>query len=416
MRKSENSQLLNTIVFILLCIPFFLPEGLGFTKYSNILRWMTIIQKYEAICLFLYVSIFYIKHLRYIMSIKYKKRFSMFMLVLVLAFLQVFCTWLNDGDYSVAINRICVLIGSYALVEIIVFRNPKKYLKMLMWVFCVATIINILVIFALYNVMGFRSAGDFWLFGQKNAMRNIVIPAVTLSTICDRIDEKKFTLRTITLCIVAVLSLVLVKSGASIVVMIIFIAMLLYLNITDFEILNIKKIGIFYIVLEILIVFFRRMDLFSSIIGVLGKNLTLSDRTFIWDNALALIQEQLWFGDGLRTLENSRLAVSVYFSVSHAHNALLDILFKCGIVGTVIMIGIVIKSIHHICVLKKNALASILGMAIGAFLIAGLVGELWNFGFFIVLFIAYYIGELVYVLNIDCKTIQKRLLKFRISR
>lgn len=393
--KFEVSETMLLCIFILGCIPFFTPEGLGFTGASKILVLFRKVQSLEVVLLIMYEIVFYFSHIFYLGKTRYRKRFLMFCCVSLLAFMQIFCTVINHGDVDIAFQRICILMGTYIIVENFVYTNARVGIKAFMYIFFAACMINLLVIFLLHGNMGFRSEGDFWLFGQKNAMRNIVIPAITFSAIWDRLEHKKYSIRTIFLVGTGMLALVIVNSGASTAVIMIFAALLLFLNMTDFELLDLKKICVIYIILEILIVFERRIDLFAVIIeGVLNRDVTLTNRTFIWDRTLNILQEKFLFGDGLRSLTDSKLIIGS-FKASHAHNALLDILLKCGIVGAVLLIVLVYQCMRQQFKMKDSALGAVLGMTVGTFLLAGLVGELWNFGFYLVIFCLYFLPEIV---------------------
>ena len=67
----------------------------------------------------------------------------------------------------------------------------------------------------------------------------------------------------------------------------------------------------------------------------MGKNLTLTNRTYIWENAIQQLQNQsifrTIFGNGIY---NDGAFVSAFGHIFPAHNAWLQMLFENGIVGT----------------------------------------------------------------------------------
>lgn len=400
---------------VVVLIPFFPPEGLGFTGLGNILAWIKRIQGWETIALFLYECYFYIKHLPGIQKL-YKKRFLMFSLVTLLSFLQIFSTWLNHGHMETAYERIYVLMGAYIICDIFMHHTAMKSIKVLTVIFAAVAVVNFAVVLLKYNTMGFREQGDYWLFGQKNAIRNIVIPSIAFSSILDRIHERKYSPLTLFLMLSGILVLVLVDSSTSIAVIVLFAALLLYLNTSNFELLNLKTISVIYVVLEVIIVFMRRIDIFTNVIeGVLNRDVTLTNRIMLWDAAMKVIKKEPIFGDGMRDLEHSKLVITG-FQASHAHNALLDILLKCGIVGAVVLVIIVYLCMRQQFKMKKSALGAILGMTLGAFLIAGIVGELWNFGFYTVLFTTYYLPEIAKQVEIGNIYTKKRTIRLKLTR
>lgn len=417
MNKEASCNTKLMFLLILLCIPFFPPEGLGFTSAVNVLVWFRRIQTCEVCALIIYEC--YDKFIHIHSYRKNKKEWNMFLLVSSLAVMQILCTVINSGSIYIAVQRVQLLVGVYIIVERFILKYPYTSLVTLTYVFLAVLIINFIIIIALYDSMGFRIAGrvggDFWLFGQKNTMRNITIPALAFSAVLDRLNKKKISARTIFLIVIGIVSLYLVDSSSSLVVTAMFIFLLIFLCVTNYEIINLKLISIFYVILEILMVFLRKINIFSWIIeGVLGGDVTLTNRTYIWDIAIGLIGDKLWLGEGLRELEDSNLVIGS-FHASHAHNALLDIMLKCGIIGAVLLIIIVVLSIRQLLKQKGSALGAVFGMALGSFLIVGIVGELWNFGFFLILFCGYYLQEIIDRIKItDNKYIRKQYIRFRI--
>jgi len=70
---------------------------------------------------------------------------------------------------------------------------------------------------------------------------------------------------------------------------------------------------------------------------VLGKDLTFTDRARIWLEALAMIVESPWVGYGVRDVE----WFNHHFDVLTAHNFILTMLLKGGVILLTIFIAIV---------------------------------------------------------------------------
>ena len=414
--RLTNENLINLFRYLaafLVLLPFFPPEGLGFTGLGNILMWIKRLQGAETLALFLYECYFFVRNLPAIKD-RLRKQFVMFGLVVVLSFLQLFSTWHGGGHMATAFERIYVLMGAYVICDIFMHHTALRSFRVLTAVFAAVAVVNFAVVLLKYDTMGFREQGDYWLFGQKNAIRNIVIPSIAFSSILDRINHKKCSFLTLLLMLSGVTVLILVDSSTSIAVIALFAALLLYLNISNFELFNLKMISIIYIVLEVIIVFMRRIDIFSHIIeSMLNRDMTLTNRTVIWDAAMKVIRQKPIFGEGLVALENSHLTMEG-FKASHAHNALLDITLKCGIVGAAVLITVVILCMIQQFRMKQSSLGAILGMTLGAFLIAGIVGELWNFGFYTILFTMYYLPEITQQVEFGNIYTKKRSLRFKL--
>ena len=84
--------------------------------------------------------------------------------------------------------------------------------------------------------------------------------------------------------------------------------------------------------------------IYVGVLGGLGKDTTLSNRTFIWETLIGALQRGPWkLGFGYEGFWTSRLgAVSVfdarYFVPAHAHNGLLQTAVALGVVGAGLLI------------------------------------------------------------------------------
>ncbi|MDE6848097.1 MAG: O-antigen ligase family protein [Ruminococcus sp.] len=106
------------------------------------------------------------------------------------------------------------------------------------------------------------------------------------------------------------------------------------------KLLSLRTGVIAVLVFFVLIVILRMQNLFSFIIvDVLNKDLTLHNRTIIWDRTFELIEKKLYTGYGYMSgTSYGELMNNIYFA--HPHNYLLYIIFTGGIsLLVVIMLG-----------------------------------------------------------------------------
>lgn len=86
-----------------------------------------------------------------------------------------------------------------------------------------------------------------------------------------------------------------------------------------------------------LVVIARLMDMFSFLlVTILKKDLTLTFRTRIWDNALKTISEHLIIGVG--RLDAAQMRAFLGFGASHPHNHYLYVTLCFGVVGLVLFL------------------------------------------------------------------------------
>lgn len=92
---------------------------------------------------------------------------------------------------------------------------------------------------------------------------------------------------------------------------------------------NIMLVGI--LILNILFVFLRVQEYFAYFItNILHKDLTLSFRTLIWDQAISAIEKKPFLGYGYETYEGVALHCH---GANHPHNYILTLLLRGGFIG-----------------------------------------------------------------------------------
>lgn len=82
-----------------------------------------------------------------------------------------------------------------------------------------------------------------------------------------------------------------------------------------------------------LLVIFRLQNIFAPLFQMLGRNVTLSGRTYIWDTTLQMIMENPFIGYGKQTADYRAELVPQAFAAIDAHNYILEILFAGGAIA-----------------------------------------------------------------------------------
>lgn len=93
--------------------------------------------------------------------------------------------------------------------------------------------------------------------------------------------------------------------------------------------------------------------LFSTLLGLQGKDTTLSRRTHVWNAVVPVIQEQPLRGYGIGGVWSNPAvdpgrSIMRYlgFTVFHAHNGLYEILLLLGVVGLVLYLWVVVAAVR----------------------------------------------------------------------
>lgn len=81
----------------------------------------------------------------------------------------------------------------------------------------------------------------------------------------------------------------------------------------------------------------------ETVLGAMGKSVTLSGRTQLWEAVFTMIQQQPWLGYGysafwLGLQGYSAYVVEASWQATHAHNGLLDLWLDLGLLGVLVFI------------------------------------------------------------------------------
>lgn len=142
-----------------------------------------------------------------------------------------------------------------------------------------------------------------------------------------------------------------------------------------YKIFNIRNLFIISIIVFLLIVVLGVQKYFSFIIvDIFNKDITLTNRTYIWEDCFDLIKSHILFGNGIIDFE-SRLSL---YGVYHAHSNFLNIILETGIIGFFIYLCLwkfVIKSILFV---KKSFFSIITTITFFSFFIMTTIDVIEN--------------------------------------
>ncbi|MBR4655295.1 MAG: O-antigen ligase family protein [Oscillospiraceae bacterium] len=377
----------TVLIIFLLVFPFFPMKGLTFL---GLRQFSYLYEVLKGIIVILLGLRLFIKGIR-----GGKKTGSVLVCMIGLSLVTYLSTYLNNGSFIHATDRLLSLWGAFLIVEYGMGKKHETFIRGLCVTLNIIALINLLGIFLFYSRGSLRDAGDFWLFGQKNSMKVFLMPCVAFNLIYDVHLGLRMSKRTILMTLIACFCVVIVKSATSSVV-VLAMAMLFYAyRKWGFNKARLKVFVIVFLVLQVLIVGMRAIGVFSFVISrFLNRDLTLSGRIMIWDSALRGIRAHPLLGTGIQILEDSDLTTLSGSLFSQAHNVLLDALYKTGIVGLAFMVALCVFALRG---LKKGIglpVCYIINVLLGSILITGLVGDVWHFGFFAALFYASHVNDI----------------------
>lgn len=300
-----------------------------------------------------YLLIFFLFGFNFIKKKKYTVVFKITTLFLLI---MLGSTQIHGYDLNYAIQ----FTSSFYLMILFLESYKKHWLEIIeIW----NILLWILVILDLFSMFifpnGLYSDGRYslnWILGYKTARLVFSLPLCVFTAIGDisrsgRLRTKSF-LAVILSCIAGIKAQ---ATGATLALVMLGVLFLL----VNFsykkkalwgiirKIINYKVIVPIYILVVIATIMIERIPMMQQLVNMLGKDATLTTRTFIWSACLKqIVQSPLW-GYGYLTEADFIEITGNYFAGS-AHNMVLSILMAVGIIGLILYSIIIILSIRKI--------------------------------------------------------------------
>ncbi len=263
----------------------------------------------------------------------------------------LFSTVINAGDLSHQIYRVVTVIGFIAMFKTNLKDNPRLFLKAVCIYGVTLSVLTALTMFIYYVPgeykggmrpdvgmkldYGRRVSGNQYLMGVDNVSFFYIFTVLIIFCIYELIYKKKLSKLFYGTYIFIAAAFVYVRSATAILCFVAGAIIIVLVNKRDFILklfsfvnyrLGLMAVFVFFV----LIVWLRRQDLFEFlIVGVLGKSMTLTRRTQIWDIALGEIVKRPLFGTGLQ-FDAYNFAL---FRVNHVHNVVMELLYEGGFVA-----------------------------------------------------------------------------------
>lgn len=377
--KKINIRLL---VYIFLIIPFFNIAYLNYvfpTLYKINIYWTIL----NGIMIFL-VAIK--KNIKWSSIINY---------IILFLLLGLIITFINDGDFSK------MLVISYKIIVLSVFIDLKlktdkeNFISAFNIYFVILIIINLLSILLFPDGMYVGDTGyhENWFLGYRNSFIIYILPSLFFNFIYAYYKNNKLGILNYLYFTIIIVSVLITKSSTSIIFLIIIFLYLFLKKIgLKLNFINIRNELTLYFSLFFSIVVFRLQNIFKwLIVDILHKDITLTNRVFIWDYVWNFISENNYRGYGMEysyVRYNKTKIIKSY----HAHNELLEITYQFGILGVFLFLLILFKSCKKLWIYKDFELTKLLSVLLFSMLIVFL-SESYSYEYFMYLFVV--------VFNID---------------
>ncbi len=286
-----------------------------------------------------------------IIIFKERKISKTFLKLILFSLTIIVPTFLYNGNIGTALNYFISLLCLAYLIDL----NKKniKFLNTLLICFELLIYANFfsMILFpkGLYSTGTIYTgiASQNWILGFKNVMISYFLPAYIVGHIYNSLKKSKIRIKLLN--IIIFLSCIISGSSTSIVGM----SVIVILNYLPFiknntKLFNLRNYFWVSIILFFIIVIFRFQNAFGFIIvDILHKDLTFTNRTFLWDITLEQILKKPFIGYGW---ENIDVRHTMYNSqtVITAHNQILEYLYMGGIISILVYVYIILSTCNKV--------------------------------------------------------------------
>lgn len=340
-------------------------------------------------------------------KIKIKKRISkstnknkIALLFVIYYFIYIINTILQTQDYLETTLKACIPEIAFIVLMILWFNyDIRKATRTISRLFIFYTLINLFLGIVAPGMFGTEKydARNTYLLGERNALIYFLLPALIMVIVDHHING---TGRKTTWLMLVIVSITVIITGSSTALAVVLICFML-LVLTSSKVkwanrilaINIKAktLGMLYVILWIMIILIQNVSVFSFFIeGILGRSLTFTNRTLIWDKALILISESPLFGYGGYFVQHIKIGGWTTYT---CHNFFLQNMVDAGAVSIVVLVIIMILTIREMDQHRNNRLCKTLKIGIFSIFISCYM-ESYNMHYIIMLIMyLWYIKE-----------------------
>ena len=398
----------NYLEYLIFLIPFFrIPIINNISVFS---RLYTILELLAGI---LFAYKFFIKKSYKVSNIIYY--------VIVVLFLLNIITFLQQGNIRTALHYSYTCILYSLIVDYHIKNDFYNYFKVSSYFFYILIVVNLIFIimypngmYTLNNLNEYTRYTQNWILGYKNDIILFIIGGIFFNFIYS-IKTGKLQKKDYIFFIICFITSILSKSSTSVIGLTVFgILILAYFICSKFNTLKdlFNSNLYFYVLILIffLIVIFNAHSLLSPLIeDIFHKNITLTGRTYIWKDVMSMILEKPLFGYGME-FYNYRLAKTVNYQVIHAHNQILEIIYRIGIIGFILFIFGIIKCKNRLYLYKESTVSIILSILLFSIGIM-MISEYYSMILYLYILIACYnVDKIAYGINNKDLFLNKHLL------
>lgn len=375
---------------ILLIIIFLLPY---FTTYLSITNEFI----YKIIVVFRIIS-FIIITVMNALDVFRKLEVSSITIVSILSLIILFIsTIINKGDYSKFLGYLVTCLGTLFIISYYIRRNKENLLTGIVYTFRIMIYINFIAMIlypdGLYKVYDIYSSAvtRYNFLGLDNGLSPYFITLMGFSLCREYNTRTKIRLMCKVDIIISLISIIFYWSATAIIG---FMTFVMFIILSKFykKIINLNiAYKLIFILFVILVVFGGTGILAPFFEDFLKRDITLTGRTYIWQEAISMILKKPYLGYGIQNTPNI-VYFFIYKDYRTAHNEYLQIMLNGGFAYfSMFILQLVIVKNNVVNFYKKNLTYVIMSSTIVSLLVM-MIAESYGqmLCLYIVMYFSYY--------------------------
>lgn len=369
--------------FIYYLIPLLIisqsPFFWRFQIYRSFIKYCTI----GLLCLYLY------------QIYKNKKNLSFLMWLIILYNLFVTIVSKSRG-YEESLFVFMLGVLTCLIIEMVIIKNDERnFVNGARVFFSLLIYINLVLIIIYPEGLYYEDPYyNNWLLGYKNFQSCIIFPGMLFAFLDSYYSHKRIiSTNSLFVILASGVTFAIIWPASSVAAFFIFILGLIFFSRKQMPpFINLWNVFLISAIFFILIIVFNIQEHFAWLIeDVLKRDLSFTGRTnIIWNSSIKSFLSSPFIGFGNPDSKYARLII---FGINaHAHNDILDVLVRSGIVGLCIYIGMILCVNKRLLNYRHFIVARVMLITIASVFVLGIVGVNYSRPtFFPMLMMAYHI-------------------------
>lgn len=381
-RNSFGTDWRYVLLFAALLIPFFEPTGFirgVVPEVAGLFKVWRVATVAALVCL----------------CIRHGSKDAFSLIAIAITALMFLSTLINEGAGRTWIYVQCFYDWAPLLVSVLLVNYAyRDRMTELLWAILIVT--GVLSICNTISVLGWpqgvvtgtREPSNF--YGHKNASIDLALPSVGCSLLLDAQRGRRCSARSVALFAIGLVQCIVSYSATSVVALALFPVLFVAVQFrkTRPAVNGFSCFGA-YVVAAVLLMGVKIQELFAPIIvGVLGKTVTFTLRTFVWDGIFSLMTpDHLLLGYG------ASVRFGLFFNdflYNNAHNFFLHVLVSGGLAGVVLYGILILLAMRTLYQGRHDFASAVLTVVVACFFVIGLMESLITISWPLMLALAYY--------------------------